>query len=274
MQSPTIDPRCIRSSDGPDLFWWVSAFRVEGRECFVAELSEGVADRAPMRASSPCGVNVHTEAARAHSDGLRAGAHVEGPSYGQPEGLPDDGRLRLQGQRNMGLRECNKFVPHRLSPDEEWRGVNGETLRRGCTMVATNVPSEMTGTRRVSPVVSLASGVLLGLLAYYVTAVVASAQIPGNFTISPLTLVMIAAVSALAVAGGWRWPVVGLTSGIIVLLVIAWAVGGRMAWSSSSSDWLSPFNAVAFGAASGYPTMVGAVLVTASALSLRPRRAR
>ena len=141
-------------------------------------------------------------------------------------------------------------------------------------MVASDVPAETSGTRRAFAriVVSLGLGLVVGVLTYYVTAVAATAQIPGNFTINPLTLAMIAVVGALVVAIGWYWPVVGLTAGIVILAVVAFAVTGRMGWSSTSSDWLSPFNAVAFGAASGYPTIVGAVMVTASALRLRSRR--
>ena len=140
--------------------------------------------------------------------------------------------------------------------------------------MATDVPAETSGTQRtfLRIVVSLGLGLVLGALTYYVTAVAATAQIPGNFTINPLTLAMLAIVGALAVAIGWYWPVVGLTAGIVILAVVAFAVTGRMGWSPSSSDWLSPFNAVAFGAASGYPTIIGAAIVTASALRMRHHR--
>lgn len=143
-------------------------------------------------------------------------------------------------------------------------------------MVASSVTAETSGSRRTFPriVVSLGLGLVVGALTYYVTAVVATAQIPGNFTINPLTLVMIALVGALVVAIGWYWPVVGLTAGIVILAVVAFAVTSRLAWSANSSDWLSPFNAVAFGAASGYPTIVGGVMVTASARRLRLRLRR
>jgi hypothetical protein len=141
-------------------------------------------------------------------------------------------------------------------------------------MVVSDVPVETGGTRSAFPriVASLVLGIVVGALAYYATAVAANAQIPGGFTIHPLTLLMIAIVGALTVAIGWRWPVLGLTAGIVILLVVAFAVTGGMSWSASSSNWLSPFNAVAFGAATGYPTIVGAVMITASALRWRSRR--
>jgi len=141
-------------------------------------------------------------------------------------------------------------------------------------MVVSDVPVETGGTRSAFPriVASLVLGIVVGALIYYVTAVAANAQIPGGFTIHPLTLLMIAIVGALTVAIGWRWPVLGLTAGIVILLVVAFAVTGRMSWSASSSNWLSPFNAVAIGAATRYPTIVGAVMITASALRWRSRR--
>jgi hypothetical protein len=103
--------------------------------------------------------------------------------------------------------------------------------------------------------------------------VVATAQVPGNFTFSPLTLALIALVGALVVAIAWRWPVVGLTAGLVIVLVVAAVVAARIGWSSSGSDWLNPFNAVAFGAASGYPVLVGAVMASVSGLRLRSRPA-
>lgn len=141
-------------------------------------------------------------------------------------------------------------------------------------MVTTDLPAEMRDTRHSFPrtALSIVVGVVVGALTYYVTAVVMSAQIPGGFTVNPLTLVAIAVVGALVVFIGWRWPTVGLAAGVLILVLVAFAAAGRMAWSSSSADWLNPFNAVAFGAASGYPALVGAVMVAVSALKLQSRR--
>lgn len=117
--------------------------------------------------------------------------------------------------------------------------------------------------------VSLVLGALTGVVVYYVIAVVATAQIPGTFTVNPLTLALIALVGALVVAIAWRWPVVGLTAGVVIVLVVAAVVAARIGSSGSASDWLNPFNAVAFGAASGYPVLIGAVMASVSALRLR-----
>ena len=70
---------------------------------------------------------------------------------------------------------------------------------------------------------------------------------------------------------GWRWPVVGLTAGIVVLALVSFSLTG-LGWSPS--DWANPFNALAYGAWSAYPTMLGAVMITVSALRLRSRRTR
>ncbi|WP_025158662.1 hypothetical protein [Leifsonia aquatica] len=143
-------------------------------------------------------------------------------------------------------------------------------------MVATDVHTQKSSRGRSVPriVSSILLGVAMGIVAYYLIAVAATAQIPGNFTINPLALVMVAVVGAGAVVASWRWPTTGLTAGVLILLLVGLAVAGRMAWSSSSADWLNPFNAVAFGAASGYPALLGAVLTTVSALQLRSRKIR
>jgi hypothetical protein len=142
-------------------------------------------------------------------------------------------------------------------------------------MVISDSPAEL-GHARLSGskiAVSLVLGVLTGVVVYYVIAVVATAQVPGNFTVNPLTLALFAVVGAVVVAIAWRWPVVGLTAGVVIVLVVAVVVAARIGGSGSSSDWLNPFNAVAFGAASGYPVLVGAVMASVSALRLRSRPA-
>lgn len=145
-------------------------------------------------------------------------------------------------------------------------------------MVASDVPAEMSGTRRtfLRIVVSLGLGLVVGALIYYFTAVAATAQFPGNFSINPLTLAMTAIVGALGVAVGWHWPIVGLTAGIVIITVVAWAVTwvltGRAVYSPANASGMSPLNAVAFGAVSVAPIIVGATMVTVSTLRLRYRR--
>lgn len=139
-------------------------------------------------------------------------------------------------------------------------------------MVATGVPARTDARRRSVPriLASLVAGVVVGLLAYYLIVVAVTAPIPGDFVIHPLALLLTAVVGALAVVVGWRWPVVGLTAGIVMLVLVAFAL--RLGWSSA--DWLNPFNALAYGGWSGYPTLLGAVMITLSALTLRGRQNR
>lgn len=142
-------------------------------------------------------------------------------------------------------------------------------------MVVSDSPTESGHARLTGSKIAVSSilGVVTGVIVYYAIAVIATAQVPGSFTVNPLTLALIAAVGALVVAISWRWPVVGLTAGLVIVVVVAAAVAARIGWSASGSDWLNPFNAVAFGAASGYPVLIGAVMITVSALRLRSRTA-
>lgn len=141
-------------------------------------------------------------------------------------------------------------------------------------MIATDARDQVSPTRArpLRVVGSLVLGVVVGLLASYLLVVAVTAPIlPGAFVIHPVSLLLTAVIAALSIVVGWRWPVVGLTAGIVVLALVAFALTG-LGWSAS--DWANPFNAVAYGAWSAYPTMLGAVLVTVSALRLRSRRTR
>lgn len=117
-------------------------------------------------------------------------------------------------------------------------------------------------------------GVIGGIVAYYATAVVATAPIVGNFTVHPLLLALLAVVAALALLIGWRWPTVGVTAGIVVFAIIVFALAQRLSWSDGTAQWLDPADTVGFGGASGCPAMVAAVLVTVSVLRLREGRTR
>lgn len=143
-------------------------------------------------------------------------------------------------------------------------------------MVASDVSTGVSGRpRALGPTLaSIGVGVVVGVSADYAIAIAASARIPGEFSMHPLTLTMIAVVGAVAVATAWRWPVVGLTAGIVVLGLVAVAVSGRIGWTPYSYDWWSPFNAVAFGGASGYPTIIGGTMITTGALGLRRKQRR
>jgi hypothetical protein len=142
-------------------------------------------------------------------------------------------------------------------------------------MVAYEPSERLTRTPSSIPGIALrvVIGVIVGAVTVYVTAFVATAPIPGNFTINPLTLLMLAIVASIAVVTGWRWPVVGVSAGIVVLLVVGFAVVTHVAWLQAGANWLNPFNAIGFAAVSGYPAMMGAAMLTVSGLRLWSRRA-
>lgn len=142
-------------------------------------------------------------------------------------------------------------------------------------MAATGISSGGHRTTHASlgVVVKIVLGILSGSALYYATAVVGTAQIPGAFVTHPIVLVLLAALAALSVAGGWRWPGVGLVAGGTIALIILFAVAQRIPWTSAS-QWLNPFESVGFGAVSGYPAMIAAILLTASTLRLASNRNR
>lgn len=125
----------------------------------------------------------------------------------------------------------------------------------------------------VRVILSVLIGVLTGALIYYLTVLVVTTPIPGEYGVHPMMLALTAVVGALVVGVSWRWPVVGLTAGVVILAIAVIAIVGRLGWSSSSAPWLSPFDAVAVGALNGSPALIGGVAVALSALRLFSRRA-
>ena len=119
---------------------------------------------------------------------------------------------------------------------------------------------------------SLVLGILTGLVVNYALAAAVAVRVPVNYTLSPLALALIALVGAAAVVIAWRWPVGGLTAGLVILLLVVVGVAQRWGWLSAESAQLDPFNAVVFGTVNGSPVLVGAVMATASGLRLRARR--
>lgn len=120
---------------------------------------------------------------------------------------------------------------------------------------------------------SVGGGVVAGMAAYYLISVVATAPLTGWFTIHPLILLMVGLVSAASVVASWHWPVIGVVAGAVILGLVVFVVAQRISWTSDDIGALSPTAIFGFGAASGYPTMIGAVMVSASALRLVSRRA-
>jgi len=127
-----------------------------------------------------------------------------------------------------------------------------------------------TAKRPILPlVVHVPVGVVTGVLLLYLVSIAANIPGGGGFTVPPASLIAIAVVGGATMVMGWRLPTVGLVAGLVILLLVAFAVVSRIGWMSS--DWLNPANAIGFGAASGYPTLIGAVLVVLCTLRLSSR---
>ncbi|MGN7192165.1 MULTISPECIES: hypothetical protein [unclassified Curtobacterium] len=117
----------------------------------------------------------------------------------------------------------------------------------------------------------IGTGLVVGVVAVYVVAVIATAPLGGDSTTHPLVLAGLALVGAAAVAVGTRWPTVGVTAGAVVLLVTVFAVVQRVSWTTGTTQWLSPTDALGYAAVSAHPAMVGAVLVSAAVVRGRRR---
>lgn len=107
-------------------------------------------------------------------------------------------------------------------------------------------------------------GVVLGLLLTVALAVVAAGPGAGDPASRPAVLAGLAAIAVAAVLTATRWPVVGGVTGVVLLLVTAFAVVQGVSWSTETGAWLDPSAAVGSGAVSGHPTLLGGVLVAVS----------
>jgi hypothetical protein len=128
----------------------------------------------------------------------------------------------------------------------------------------------MPTTKRIT--VALSLGVVTGVLFDFATFVAATMEVPGAFTTHPLVLLLLAAIAALAVGCGWRWPTLGATAGVVVLLIVVFAVIQGVTWWTGATHPFNPLDAVGFGGVSGYPAMIGAALVTSAVLRSWSRR--
>lgn len=140
-------------------------------------------------------------------------------------------------------------------------------------MASTNISSGMHGARMSVP--RIAVGIVVGLVAggilFWVTAIVGTAQIPGASTTNPVVLLILAVLAALAVIGGWRLPVVGMSAGVAIVVIVLFAMLQQISWSSASQV-LNPFEAIGYGAVSAYPAMLAAGLIGASSLRIVANR--
>lgn len=140
-------------------------------------------------------------------------------------------------------------------------------------MASTNIASGMHGVRKSVPrvAVRIVVGLVAGSLLFWVTAIVGTAQVPGPFTTNPGVLLILAVLAALAVVGGWRLPVIGMSAGAVMLVIVLFAMLQQVSWSSASQV-LNPFEAVGYGAVSAYPAMLAGALNAASSLRITADR--
>ncbi len=117
-------------------------------------------------------------------------------------------------------------------------------------------------------IASVALGVVFGLVAYYVIAAVSTSPSSGGFFINPLMLVLIGVVAAAAVLVADRWSILGLTAGIVMLAIIAYAVFQHVTWTTNNAGSLNPGALLGVGAATGYPMMLGPAMIAVSARKL------
>ncbi len=140
-------------------------------------------------------------------------------------------------------------------------------------MASTNIASGMHGVRKSVPriAVRIVVGLVAGSLLFWATAIVGTAQVPGPFTTNPGVLLILAVLAALAVVGGWRLPVIGMSAGAVMLVIVLFAMLQQVSWSSASQV-LNPFEAVGYGAVSAYPAMLAGALIAASSLRITADR--
>lgn len=140
-------------------------------------------------------------------------------------------------------------------------------------MASTNIASGMHGVRKSVPriAVRIVVGLVAGSLLFWVTAIVGTVQVPGPFTTNPGVLLILAVLAALAVVGGWRLPVIGMSAGAVMLVIVLFAMLQQVSWSSASQV-LNPFEAVGYGAVSAYPAMLAGALIAASSLRIAADR--
>lgn len=140
-------------------------------------------------------------------------------------------------------------------------------------MASTNIASGMHGVRKSVRriAVRIVVGLVAGSLLFWATAIVGTAQLPGPFTTNPGVLLTLAVLAALAVVGGWRLPVIGMSAGAVMLVIVLFAMLQQVSWSSASQV-LNPFEAVGYGAVSAYPAMLAGALIAASSLRIAADR--
>lgn len=113
-------------------------------------------------------------------------------------------------------------------------------------------------------------GLAAGALIYYAAAVAWAVLTVGGFGAGSLATIAISILAGLTVFVGWRWPIVGLTAGILILAFEMFAGLAGISSGPPASLWQDVLGVLGHGAASGYPSIVGVVLVCSSIVRRLP----
>jgi len=116
-------------------------------------------------------------------------------------------------------------------------------------------------------------GTLVGAVIYALVPIwfsFVSRNLPGLFTFHPLNVLLLAVLSALAAFLGTRWPVLGISAGLTILIPVAYASLRGFGPVRLEPTW-DVHTVIAFGGLSGYPAMLGAAFATTAILSLGAR---
>ncbi len=124
--------------------------------------------------------------------------------------------------------------------------------------------------RRVSRGVQALLGVAAGVLIYYATAVAWVVLTMGGFGSGPWARIAISIVAGLSVFVGWRWPIVGLTAGILIVAFVLFAGLTGISSGPPASLLQDVPGILGHGAASGYPSTLGVVLVCSAIVRRLP----
>lgn len=109
-----------------------------------------------------------------------------------------------------------------------------------------------------------------GVLIYYAASVAWAVMTVGGVGSGPLAMIAISALAGLSVFVGWRWSIVGLTAGILILAFVLFAGITGISSGPPTSPWLDVLGILGQGAASDYTSIVGVVLVCSSIVRWLP----
>lgn len=113
-------------------------------------------------------------------------------------------------------------------------------------------------------------GLVVGVLIFYAASVASAFLTAGGIGTAYVATTAVAVLAGVTVFVGWRWPIVGLTAGILILACVLFAGITGISTGAPASPWLDLPGVLGHGAASGYPSIIGVVLVCSSIIRRLP----